>query len=87
MATPSPITLRAFFKHRSLRYPSGSPVIGTVTALRKGKVYWWPLDLNPDAHHGWEFGAMQKFNMADLDQNVEQIINDNEAMAYMEKQI
>lgn len=87
MSTPSPISLRAFFKHRSLRYPSGSPVIGTVTALRNGKVYWWPLDLNPSAPHGWDFGAMQKFDVADFDQNVGQIINSNDAMTYMEEQI
>ena len=42
------LTRSTMFKHVSLRYPSGDPVICRVSTIRKGSVYWQTWDLKPN---------------------------------------
>ena len=43
------LTRSTMFKHVSLRYPSGDPVICRVSTVRKGLVYWQTWDLKPSS--------------------------------------
>lgn len=47
------ISRHANFKHATLRYPSGNPVICFVSAIRKGSLYWMTRCKLPDGSFAW----------------------------------
>lgn len=79
------LTRATMFKHTSLRYSSGDPVICRVSTIRKGLVYWqtWGLKPNGESTSFGDFTLNDQVHKTDQS-IVGKIITWEEARKYLE---
>ncbi len=74
------LTRATLFKHPTLRYASGDPVICRVSAIRKGMVYWNTMELKRNGDF-WLSKDVYKTDQS----KIGQIISWDEAQKHLKK--